>query len=183
MAAPLIGRRHERGFPPSVSPGASAFPSFAPGGPLQRNLGNRHVKRFNSYPAARRSRPRRCCRWLCSRRAKQGWPDDAEPVEVATRPGTRPPIGDPAPEQLPPLNGELVRVGDRVQFELDRYDLTPEARGDAAPAGGAAAELPEIVDHHRRACRRARDAGIQPRPGRAPRRRGAELSGGPRRLA
>jgi len=37
------------------------------------------------------------------------------------------PIGDPAQEPLAPFNGELVRVGDRVHFELDRYDLTPEA--------------------------------------------------------
>jgi peptidoglycan-associated lipoprotein len=44
--------------------------------------------------------------------------------EVAST-DTQPPISDPAP--LPPFNGELVRVGDRVHFELDRYDLSPEA--------------------------------------------------------
>ncbi|HKP26246.1 MAG TPA: hypothetical protein VJV39_20430, partial [Dongiaceae bacterium] len=47
------------------------------------------------------------------------------PGEVAGADGQ--PVGDPAPQALPPINTELVRVGDRVHFELDRYDLSPEA--------------------------------------------------------
>ena len=67
------------------------------------------------------------------------------------------------------------QVGDRVRFELDRYDLTPEARGDPADSRRAAAELSVRRRHHRRPRRRARDAGIQPGPGGAARRRRAEL--------
>ncbi|MBA4096485.1 MAG: peptidoglycan-associated lipoprotein [Rhodospirillum sp.] len=64
--------------------------------------------------------------------------------EVAST-DTQPPISDPAPEQLPPFNGELVRVGDRVQFELDRYDLSPEAEATLQKQAALLQLYPEIV--------------------------------------
>jgi peptidoglycan-associated lipoprotein len=64
--------------------------------------------------------------------------------EVAST-DTQPPISDPAQEPLPPFNGELVRVGDRVQFELDRYDLSPAAEATLQKQAALLQLYPEIV--------------------------------------
>ena len=55
------------------------------------------------------------------------------------------PISDPAPEPLPPFNGELVRVGDRVHFELDRHDLSPEAEATLQKQAALLQLYPQIV--------------------------------------
>jgi peptidoglycan-associated lipoprotein len=60
---------------------------------------------------------------LSACQSKDGSPGDGEVAST----DNQSPISDPAQEPLPPFNGELVRVGDRVHFELDRYDLSPEA--------------------------------------------------------
>jgi peptidoglycan-associated lipoprotein len=60
--------------------------------------------------------------------------------EVAST-DTQPPI-DPAPR---PFGGELVRVGDRVHFELDRYDLTPEAESTLQKQAALLQQYPEVV--------------------------------------
>lgn len=54
-------------------------------------------------------------------------------------------IGDPAPQPLPPFGNELVRVGDRVHFELDRYDLSPEAEATLQKQAALLQLYPEIV--------------------------------------
>lgn len=53
-------------------------------------------------------------------------------------------IGDPAPEQLP-FGTELVRVGDRVHFPLDRYDLSPEAEATLQRQAALLQNHPQIV--------------------------------------
>jgi peptidoglycan-associated lipoprotein len=63
--------------------------------------------------------------------------------EVAST-DTQPPIGDPAPERLP-FKGELVRVGDRVHFALDRYDLSPEAEATLQKQAALLQQYPEAV--------------------------------------
>jgi peptidoglycan-associated lipoprotein len=64
--------------------------------------------------------------------------------EVAST-DTQPPISDPAQEPLPPFNGELVRVGDRVHFELDRYNLSPEAEATLQKQAALLQLYPQIV--------------------------------------
>ena len=64
--------------------------------------------------------------------------------EVAST-GTQSPISDPAQEPLPPFNGELVRVGDRVHFELDRYNLSPEAEATLQKQAALLQLYPAIV--------------------------------------
>ena len=54
-------------------------------------------------------------------------------------------INDPAPRPLPPFGGELVRVGDRVHFELDRYDLSPEAEATLQKQAALLQLYPEVV--------------------------------------
>lgn len=56
------------------------------------------------------------------------------------------PISEPGMEPLPPFNSELVRVGDRVHFELDRYDLSPEAEATLQKQAALLLQLyPQIV--------------------------------------
>ena len=64
--------------------------------------------------------------------------------EVAST-DTQPPISDPAQEPLPPFDGELVRVGDRVHFELDRYDLSPAAEATLQKQAALLQLYPAIV--------------------------------------
>ena len=64
--------------------------------------------------------------------------------EVANADGQAP-ISDPAPEPLPAFEGELVRVGDRVHFELDRYDLTPEAEATLQKQAALLQLYPAVV--------------------------------------
>ena len=54
------------------------------------------------------------------------------------------PISDPA-SAGPPFNDELVRVGDRVHFELDRYDLSPEAEATLQRQAALLQQNPETV--------------------------------------
>ena len=64
--------------------------------------------------------------------------------EVAST-DSQPPISGPAQEPLPPFNGELARVGDRVHFELDRYDLSPEAEATLQKQAALLQLYPKIV--------------------------------------
>jgi peptidoglycan-associated lipoprotein len=64
--------------------------------------------------------------------------------EVASADGQAP-ISDPAQEPLPPFKGELVRVGDRVHFELDRYDLSPQAEATLQKQAALLQSYPEVV--------------------------------------
>jgi peptidoglycan-associated lipoprotein len=67
---------------------------------------------------------------------------DAKPVANAD-PGSGAPFGS-APQELD-FNARLVNVGDRVHFELDRYDLTPEARATLREQAALLQNNPEIV--------------------------------------
>ena len=141
-AAPPIGRRHERGFPRPYLP-AHLHPSSAPGGPLQRNLGNRHVKRsIRIQPRGARVRGAVVAGFACG--AAKTKPDGAGEGagDSAASTDDRAALMGRRRAEFGSLNGELLTVGDRVHFELDRYDLTPEAEATLQPAGSAAAELP-----------------------------------------
>ena len=70
----------------------------------------------------------------------------------------------------------VVNVGDRVFFEADSSELTPQSLADAGEAGAVAAGLQPVQLHHRRPRRRARHARIQHRARRAPRADGARIS-------
>jgi peptidoglycan-associated lipoprotein len=78
--------------------------------------------------------------FLSACQSKDGSPGGSD---VATTDGQ--PIGDPAPQPLPPFNSELVRVGDRVHFDLDRYDLSPEAEATLQKQAALLQLYPQIV--------------------------------------
>ena len=58
---------------------------------------------------------------------------------------TQSPVSEPGMEPLPPFNSELVRVGDRVHFDLDRYDLSPEAEATLQKQAALLQLYPQIV--------------------------------------
>lgn len=51
---------------------------------------------------------------------------------------------DTAPQQVP-FGTELQRVGDRVHFALDRYDLSPEAEGTLQQQAALLESHPEVA--------------------------------------
>jgi peptidoglycan-associated lipoprotein len=70
--------------------------------------------------------------------------DDAKPATTAhVDPGGTALIGLPPPE--PDFNARLVTVGDRVHFELDRYDLTPEAQATLRQQAALLEKYPQFV--------------------------------------
>ena len=70
--------------------------------------------------------------------------DDAKPVTTAhADPGAGALMATP-PSELD-LNARLVNVGDRVHFELDRYDLTPEAQATLRQQAALLQNYPQFV--------------------------------------
>src|SRR5688572_29077394 len=68
----------------------------------------------------------------------------AKPVSTAnTDPGSGALIGTPPSE--PDFNARLVSVGDRVHFELDRYDLTPDAQATLRQQAALLQNYPQFV--------------------------------------
>ncbi len=108
---------------------------------MQRNLGNNMSKvQIGLSRAALATAALLSLALLSACQNKDGPPSGGE---VASTDGQ--PIGDPAPEPLPPLNSELVRVGDRVHFELDRYDLSPEAEATLQKQAALLQLYPQVV--------------------------------------
>ena len=70
----------------------------------------------------------------------------------------------------------VVNVGDRVFFESDSSELTPQSIADAGKAGAVAAGLQPIHLHDRGPRRRARHARVQHRARRPARPDGARIS-------
>jgi peptidoglycan-associated lipoprotein len=69
---------------------------------------------------------------------------DAKPVATANAdPGPGALFGS-APKELD-FSARLVNVGDRVHFELDRYDLTPEAQATLRQQAALLQNYPETV--------------------------------------
>jgi peptidoglycan-associated lipoprotein len=69
---------------------------------------------------------------------------DAKPVATARAdPGAGALFGA-APSELD-VNARLVNVGNRVHFELDRYDLTPEAEGTLRQQAAVLQNYPQFV--------------------------------------
>jgi peptidoglycan-associated lipoprotein len=69
---------------------------------------------------------------------------DAKPVATAhADPGSSALIAAP-PSELD-LNAKLVNVGDRVHFELDRYDLTPEGLATLRQQAALLQNYPQFV--------------------------------------
>ena len=71
----------------------------------------------------------------------------------------------------------VVNVGDRVFFETDSSELTPQARATLDKQAQWLTNYSQLRLHHRGPCRRARHARIQHRARRAARPGGARLSG------
>jgi peptidoglycan-associated lipoprotein len=46
---------------------------------------------------------------------------------------------------MPNIEGEMLRVGDRVHFELDRYQLTPEAQATLRQQAALLQNYPQVV--------------------------------------
>jgi len=70
--------------------------------------------------------------------------DDSKPLPIAhADPGAGALIGTPPAE--PDLNARLVTVGNRVHFELDRYDLTPEAQATLRQQAALLQNYPQFV--------------------------------------
>lgn len=70
--------------------------------------------------------------------------DDAKPVATTRAdPGSGALFGAP-PSELD-LNARLVTVGNRVHFELDRYDLTPEAQATLRQQAALLQNYPQFV--------------------------------------
>ena len=167
IAAPPIGRRHERGFPVRISRRICILP------PRRADRCNATWGTDMSNAQFVSSRAALASAALLSLALLAGCQNkDSRDSDVAGgRPNTQ--LSDSASGQesaLAPISrASSSRVGDRVHFELDRYDLTPEAQATLRQQAALLQNYPQFVDHHRRACRRARDARIQPGPGRAAR--------------
>lgn len=46
---------------------------------------------------------------------------------------------------MPDIDDEMLRVGDRVHFELDRYELTPEAQATLGQQAALLQSYPQVV--------------------------------------
>ena len=69
----------------------------------------------------------------------------------------------------------VVNVGDRVFFESDQTDLSPQAIATLEKQAQWLQTYQPLLLHHRRPCRRARHPRIQHRARRPPRPVGAQL--------
>jgi peptidoglycan-associated lipoprotein len=71
-------------------------------------------------------------------------PGDAKPVTTALAdPGANGLVAA-APSELE-VNARLVNVGNRVHFELDRYDLTPEAQATLRQQAAVLQNYPQFI--------------------------------------
>jgi peptidoglycan-associated lipoprotein len=115
-------------------------PSYAPGGPLQRNLGNKMSNlQFVSSRATLASAALLSLALLAGCQSKSGT-DTVNADSAATGAVS---VSDPAPQPLP-FASQLQNVGDRVHFALDRYDLAPDAEATLQQQAALLQSHPEV---------------------------------------
>lgn len=76
----------------------------------------------------------------------QSKPDAADGADIAAT-GEQGGAGETPvpPGPLADLEGEMRKVGDRVRFELDRYDLSPEAQATLRQQAALLQNYPQVV--------------------------------------
>ena len=71
-------------------------------------------------------------------------PGEAKPPSVANADSGTGALMTTPPSELD-INARLVSVGDRVRFELDRYDLSPEAQATLRQQAALLQNYPQVV--------------------------------------